>query len=118
MRLSGPLSPSPDPRGDGAGDALGRADAAVSGRAAAQARVPDDDALERPDRRPRGGSLDADRAPPALVSRGVEEREAGTDGIRPSVRAPDVQGVEERRARGAHVDDLVGRRPEQRLYDR
>ena len=51
-----------------------------------------------------GRSLDADRPPAALVSRRLEEREAGPHRLRASVRAPDVQGLEERRARGAHVD--------------
>ena len=46
-------------------------------------------------------SLDADRARRALVSRRVEEREAGAHRLRAPVRAHDVQGLEERRARRA-----------------
>ena len=49
---------------------------------------------------------------------GLEEREAGPHRVRAPLRAPDVQGLEERAARGAHLDARVGRRPEQRLHDR
>ena len=83
-----------------------------------EAAVRDHDAAERPDGRARRGSLDADRSPAAHVSRRLEEREAGPHRLCASVRAPDVQGLEERRARRPHVDDRVGRRSEQRLHDR
>ena len=87
-------------------------------RSSAEAAVRAHDAAQRPHAGAVGGSLDADRPPATLVSRRIEEREAGPHRIRPSVRASDVQGFEERPARSAHVDDLVGRRPEQRLHDR
>ena len=90
---------------------------AVGRRPAAEAAVRDLDAAQRADGDPLRGPFDADRAPAALVSRRLEEREAGADRVRAPLRAPDVQGLEERRARRAHVDDFVGRRPEQRLHD-
>ena len=62
---------------------------------------------QRPDGRPLRGSLDADRPPAALVSRRLEEREAGADRLRAPVRAHDVQGLEERRARRAHIGHLA-----------
>ncbi len=78
--------------------AAGRADRCRprSRRPSAEAPVPDDDAAQRADGRAGGGSLDADRAPAALVSRRLEEREARPHRVRASVRAPDVQGLEER----------------------
>src|SRR5207245_2283550 len=78
----------------------------------------DVDAAERADRRARGGSLDADRPPAALVSRWIEERTRGPYRLRAFLRAPDVQGLEERHAGRAHLDDCVDRRSKQRLYDR
>ena len=85
---------------------------------AQQDRVSARHASQRPDGRAVRGSLDADRARPALVSRRLEKREAGPDRVRAPVRAPDVQGLEERSARRAHLDDFGPRRPEQRLHDR
>ena len=67
---------------------------------------------------PVGGSLDADRPRADRLPRGIEERAARPHRLRPSVRTPDVQGLEERPAGGAHLDARVGRRPEQRLHDR
>ena len=80
--------------------------------------VPDHDAPERADRHALRGSLDADRPRAAVVSRRLEGRAAGTHRVRAPVRAPDVQGLEERRARGAHLVHLERRRAEQRLHDR
>ena len=91
---------------------------AVGRHSAAQASISARHAAQRADGRAVGGPFDADRARAALVSRRVEEREAGPDRVCPPVRAPDVQGLEERVARGAHVDDFRPRRPEQRLHDR
>ena len=73
-----------------------------SGRRSSQYEIID--AAERADGDPVRGSLDADRAPAALVSRRLEEREAGPHRLRAPLRAHDVQGLEERRARSAHVD--------------
>ena len=84
----------------------------VGRRAAAQAAVRHLDAAERADGDPLRGSLDADRPRAALVSRRLEEREDGAHRVRASLRAHDVQGLEERGARGAHLVHLVGRRPE------
>ena len=66
--------------------------------AASEARLHDDDAAERTAGRLSRRSLDAHRAHRTLVSRRVEEREAGPHRIRAPVRAHDVQGLEERRA--------------------
>ena len=77
---------------------------AAGGRPSAEASVPDADAAERAARDPVGGSLDADRARSRLVPRRLEERAAGTHRVRASVRAHDVQGLAERRARLAHLD--------------
>ena len=67
---------------------------------------------------PAPGQVDADRARRAAVSRRLEEREAGPHRLRALLRAPDVQGLEERRARAAHLDHRVGRRAGQRLHQR
>ena len=72
---------------------------AQGGRPAAEAGLHDDDAAERAAGRLSRGSLDADRARRALVPRRLEEREAGPHRLRASLRAHDVQGLEERRAR-------------------
>ncbi len=90
----------------------------VGRRPASQAAVRHLETAERPDGDPLRGSLDADRAPAAVVSRRLEEREARPHRVRAPLRAPDVQGLEERRARGAHLAHLVGRRPEQRVHHR
>ena len=86
--------------------------------AAAEARLHDDDAAQRAEGGLSRRSLDADRAHRDLVSRRVEEREAGPHRLRAPVRAHDVQGLEERRARRRTVVHLERRRPEQRLHDR
>ena len=72
-------------------------------RSTSEAPVPHHDAAERPDGGAVRGSLDADRPPADLVSRRLEERAAGPHRLRAPVRAHDVQGLEERRARGAHA---------------
>ena len=73
---------------------------------------------QRAARHPVRGSLDADRARVALVPRRVEERAARAHRLRALLRAHDVQGLEERRARVAHVDHRQRRRPQQRLHHR
>ena len=73
---------------------------------------------QRPDRHPPRGPLDADCPRADLVSRRLEERTDGPHRLRPPVRAHDVQGLEERRTRAAHLDRRVGRRPRQRLHHR
>ena len=91
----------------------------AGGRPAAQAAVPDD----RRCRTALTVILSEDHSTPIvhlqlMVSRRLEEREAGPHRLRASLRAHDVQGLEERRARSAHLDHRLGRRPEQRLHDR
>ena len=88
------------------------------GSPAAEAELHDDDAAERAAGRAPRGSLDADRPRRDLVPRRLEEREAGPHRLRAPLRAHDVQGLEERRARRAPVVDLERRRPEQRLHQR
>ena len=80
---------------------------AVGRHSAPQARISARHAAQRADGGAVGGSFDADRARAALVSRRLEEREAGPHRVRAPVRAPDVQGLEERSARRAHVDDFA-----------
>ena len=91
---------------------------ARGGVAPAQVRLPAAAAAQRPDRDPQPGPFDADRQRAALVSRRVEGREAGPHRLRAFLRAPDVQGLEERRARAAHLDRRLGRRTGQRLHQR
>ena len=86
--------------------------------AATQTRLQDDDARERPQGRAARGSFDADRPHRAVVPRRFEEREEGPHGVRAPLRAHDVQGVQERRARGASVAHFERGRPEQRLDQR
>ncbi len=86
--------------------------------ASAEARLHDDDAAERAAGRLPRRPLDADRARRDLVPRRIEERARGPDRLRASLRAHDVQGLEERRAGRAPVVDLERRRPEQRLHER
>ncbi len=67
---------------------------AVHARVApAQVRVSAAAAAQRPHGHPPPGSLDADRARAALVSRRLQGREAGPHRLRPPLRAPDVQGL-------------------------
>ena len=53
-----------------------------------------------------------------VVSRRLEERAGRTHRVCAPLRAHDVQGLEERGARIAHVDHRGRRRPEQRLHHR
>ena len=69
-----------------------------------------------------GDSVSEDHSTPivhvaALVSRRLEERAAGAHRVRAPLRAHDVQGLEERRARGGITSlHRQRRRPEQRLH--
>ena len=106
-------------RGLGSPPARGRRAGAARRRGpSAEAAVSDHDAAERAARDPVRGSLDADRARLGLVSRRLEERAGRPDRLRAPLRAHDVQGLEERRARVAHVDHRQRRRTQQRLHDR
>ena len=77
----------------------------IGRRPAAQTAIRHLDAAQRADPGAVGGSFDADRAPAGLVSRRLEEREERPYRLRAPLRAPDVQGLEERRAGRAHLDD-------------
>ncbi len=77
-----------------------------------------DEAAERPHGRPVAGSFDADRARRALVSRRARKTRSRADRLRASVRAHDVQGLQERRAGRARVDAREHRRAEQRVHQR
>ena len=75
-------------------------------------------AAQRAAGHPARGSLDADRPRDALVPRRIEGREDRAHRLRAPVRAHDVQGQQERAARGAHLVHRVGRWAEQRLHHR
>ena len=88
--------------------------AAGRARAAAQARIHDDQARQRALGGVARGSLDADRARRAAVPRRLEERAAGPHRVRAPLRAPDVPGQPERQPGSASVVHRLGRRREQR----
>ena len=71
----------------------------VCGGPASQTAVRHLDAAQRAHAGAVGRSFDADRPHAGLVSRRLEEREKRAHRLRASLRAPDVQGLEERRAR-------------------
>ena len=85
---------------------------------AAEARLPDLHPRQRIDGDPVGGSLHPHRARRDVVPRRLEERAPRAHRLRAPVRAPDVQGLEERPDRPASDVHLARRRGRQRVHDR
>ena len=73
---------------------------------------------QRPDGDPVRGSLHPDRASPARLPGGLEERATRADRVRASLRTHDVQGIAQCRTRLPSDLDLPRGRRWQRLHDR